>query len=55
MNVQATYIGEMLTADFEENTITFLIDSDNFTVKAGKYYIFLETDLQKFATDILKK
>jgi hypothetical protein len=49
-----TYTAEMLSADFEENTITFLIDGD-FSVKAGKYFIFSKEDLQNFADRICEK
>jgi len=49
----ATYTGDMLTADFAENTITFEIEG-SFSVKAGKYYIFSQEDLQNFADQICK-
>jgi len=50
----ATYIGDMIAADFEENTITFKIEGD-FSVKAGKYYTFSPEALQIFADKICEK
>jgi len=50
----ATYTGEMLSADFQENTITFEIEGD-FKVKAGTYYIFSVDDLQNLADKLCEK
>jgi hypothetical protein len=38
MELEEILIAEIITADFEENTITFQIDGD-FKVTAGKYII----------------
>lgn len=54
MELNEFYKTEMFSADFEENTITFEIEGD-FSVRAGKYFIFSEKALQNFADRICER
>ena len=54
MELKDFYKAEIVTANFEENTITFVIEGD-FSVRAGKYFIFKKEALQNFTDKICEK
>lgn len=54
MEQKEFYKGIIVTADFEEKTITLLIDG-NFSVRVGEFYVISKEALQNFAESICKK
>ena len=54
MELKEFYKGEMVTCDFQENTMTFEIEGD-FKVVAGEYFIFSKEALQNYTDKICKK
>jgi hypothetical protein len=50
----ADYKATTIEANFEQNTITFLIDGD-FSVEKNEYYIFSKENLNKFIHELTKR